>query len=403
MEQTDTIGLLTRQASVWGRLATTAVAHMTEHLYVGIITVVLPVMATALGLNMAQAGLLVSARSLVAALSNMPSGLLADMINRRSLLLGLSLIVIGLSSFLMSFAPDFWTLLALMAFGAIGAGSFHPQSLAILSASYRDRRALALGVHDSSGSLGEILAPLTIGTLLTFMDWRATLQIWAIPGLAVGLLYALLCAETNGSPLPRTRLGRSLWRDVLTNQTVLGMLLISVFRTMGQTALMAFLPLYLTLKLKLSVGTMGMYVSTLFLFAGIAPSFSGWVSDRVGRAPMIVTGSLISAIAIGAIPFLSPGMPLVVGCAVIGTMLWALRPVVFAAAMEVAPPELAGTVVGFLYTGNMGLSSLAPILAGVIADAYGLSVALTLIGTFPLLACFIALSPLVTRGERQPV
>jgi len=158
MEQTDTIRLLSRQASVWGRLATTAVAHMTEHLYVGIITVVLPVMATALGLSMAQAGLLVSARSLVAGLSNMPSGLLADMINRRSLLLGLSLVVIGLSSFLMSFAPDFWTLLLLMAFGAVGAGSFHPQSLAILSASYRDRRALVLGVHDSSGSLAKSLA-----------------------------------------------------------------------------------------------------------------------------------------------------------------------------------------------------------------------------------------------------
>ena len=401
MEQTDTIRLLSRQASVWGRLATTAVAHMTEHLYVGIITVVLPVMATALGLSMAQAGLLVSARSLVAGLSNMPSGLLADMINRRSLLLGLSLVVIGLSSFLMSFAPDFWTLLLLMAFGAVGAGSFHPQSLAILSASYRDRRALVLGVHDSSGSLGEVLAPLTIGTLLTFMDWRRTLQIWAIPGLAVGLLYALFGAETNGSPMPREKLGRSLWRDVLTNRTVLGMLLISIFRTMGQTALMAFLPLYLTLNLKLSVGTMGMYISTLFLFAGIAPSFSGWISDRVGRAPMIVAGSLLSAVAIAAIPHLSPGISLGAGCAVIGTMLWALRPVVFAAAMEVTPPELSGTVVGFLYTGNMGLSAIAPILAGLIADGYGLSVALTFIGIFPLLACAIVISPLVETARSR--
>jgi MFS family permease len=402
MEQADT-QTLAQQESTWNRLITTAFAHMTEHLYVGIITVVLPVMATSLGLNMAQAGLLVSARSLVAGLSNVPSGLLADMANKRSLLLGLSLIVVGLSSFLMSFAPDFWTLLALMAFGAVGAGSFHPQSLAILSASYRDRRALALGVHDSSGNLGEVLAPLTIGTLLTYMDWRSTLQIWAVPGLTVGLLYALFCAETNGSPLPRERFGRSLWRDVLTNRTVLGMLLISVFRTMGQTALLAFLPLYLTLELKLSVGTMGMYISTLFLFAGIAPSFSGWVSDRVGRAPMIIAGSLASAIAIAVVPFLSPGISLVVGCAAVGTMLWALRPVVFAAAMEVTPPQLAGSLVGFLFTGNMGLSFVAPIAIGFVADAYGLTMALALIGTFPLMACVITLSPLLAPEKRPSV
>lgn len=137
MEQATILQTLPLQHAGWGRLATTSVAHMTEHLYVGIITVVLPVMATALGLNMAEAGLLVSARSLVAGLSNFPSGLLADLINRRSLLLGLSLILIGLSSFLMSFAANFWTLLFLMALGSIGAGSFHPQSLSILSSVYR--------------------------------------------------------------------------------------------------------------------------------------------------------------------------------------------------------------------------------------------------------------------------
>lgn len=70
MEQTETSQTLRLQAPAWGRLATTSVAHLTEHLYVGINTVVLPVMATALGMSMAQAGFLISARSLVAGLLN---------------------------------------------------------------------------------------------------------------------------------------------------------------------------------------------------------------------------------------------------------------------------------------------------------------------------------------------
>jgi len=61
MEQTETLQrVIVRQASVWGRLAATAVAHMTEHLYIGIITVALPVITSAMGLTMAQAGSLVS-------------------------------------------------------------------------------------------------------------------------------------------------------------------------------------------------------------------------------------------------------------------------------------------------------------------------------------------------------
>jgi MFS transporter, FSR family, fosmidomycin resistance protein len=386
--------------AVWGRLATTCVAHMTEHLYVGINTVVLPVMATALGMNMAQAGFLVSIRSLVAGLSNLPSGLLADLINRRSLLLGISLILLGLSSLLMSFAPNYWTLVAFMGLGAVGAGSFHPQSLTILSAAYRERRALALGVHDSSGNLGEVIAPLTIGTILTFMDWRTTLQIWAIPGLAVGVLYALFCAEITASDAaPRAKFKRSLWQDVITNRAVFAMFLISAFRAMGQMSLLAFLPLYLTLDLKLPVGMMGFYISLLFFFGGIAPSISGYVSDRIGRRPMMIWASALSAASIASLPFLPPGLALSVGCAGVGMLLWALRPIIFAAAMEAAPPQVGGSLVGFIYTGNMGLSFIAPITSGIIADSYGLAAALALVGVFPLLACAVAISPLWASGS----
>lgn len=374
---------------------------MTEHLYVGIITVVLPVIATALGMNMAQAGFLVSTRSLAAGLSNVPSGLLADLINRRSLLLGLSLILLGVSSLLMSFAVNYWVLLAFMVLGAVGAGSFHPQSLTILSAAYRERRAFALGVHDSSGNLGEVVAPLTIGTVLTFIDWRSTLQVWAVPGLAVGLLYALFCSEIRApESVSRATFKRALWHDVVANRAVFALFLISVFRAMGQTSLLAFLPLYLTLGLKLPVGAMGFYISLLFFFAGIAPSLSGYLSDRIGRAPLMIWGSALSAASIAVLPSLAQGIALGVGCAAVGTLLWALRPVIFAAAMEAAPAEMGGSLVGFIYTGNMGLSFIAPIVAGFVADAYGLAAALSLIGIFPLFACLVAIgSPMTGRSR----
>jgi len=57
MAQIGIAQALAIQASTWGRLIATCVAHMTEHLYMGVITVVLPVMAPALGLSMSQVGL----------------------------------------------------------------------------------------------------------------------------------------------------------------------------------------------------------------------------------------------------------------------------------------------------------------------------------------------------------
>jgi MFS family permease len=273
---------------------------------------------------------------------------------------------------------------------AIGAGGFHPQSLSILSARYPDHRGLALGVHDSTGNLGEILGPATIGILLGMMDWRGTLAVWAVPGLAVGAAYALFAAELHTNKLSRRHLGRAFYRDIVTNRAVLVVFLISVFRTMGQTALLPVLSFYLYQSLGLSSGAVGLYFSIMLLFAAAAPSFSGWVGDRLGRKPMLVWGLVISAFSIAALPLLPAGVPLALGLAVAGVALWALRPIIFASAMEVVPREIAGTLVGFLFTGNMGLSFISPLAAGIVADSYGMSAGLAFIGLFPLLGCVVA-------------
>lgn len=97
-------------------------------------------------------------------------------------MLGVCIGMIGLASLGLSTVSSFSLLLIFMGLSGLGGGGFHPQSLAILSASYPDRRAFALGVHDSSANLGEVLGPLTIGLLLNFFDWRTTLQIWRFQG-----------------------------------------------------------------------------------------------------------------------------------------------------------------------------------------------------------------------------
>ena len=373
---------------------------MTEHVYIGVQTVALPVIAAAMGFSMTQAGLLVSTRYFVAGLTNLPSGFLADATKRRSTLLGLCLAFLGLGSLLMSFAPTYWPLLIFMGISGIGTGGFHPQSISILSSAYKERRAFALGIHDSAANLGEVIAPLTIGALLSLTDWRTTLQIWALPGLLVGISYALFFPEQNRVVEHASRAQGSFWRDVVKDRSVLAMFFVSVFRTLGQSATTVFLPLYMTIYLKLPVATMGFYISTVFFFAGISPTFSGWAADKIGRIPLIVVGSTLAGLAIMAIPHLAPGIPLGIGCGLVGGLLWALRPVVFAAAMEVAPPNLAGRTVGFLYSGNMGLSFIAPLSAGLIADAYGLPTALTFIGVFPLLASVVPLAMLREKLRR---
>jgi MFS family permease len=125
----------------------------------------------------------------------------------------------------------------------------------------------------------------------------------------------------------------------------------------------------------------------------------GWVSDRIGHKLLIIVFSFLSVVTIVAIPYLGSGLVLALGLGVLGALLWALRPVIVTAAIFAAPAELSGSIVAFIFGANMSVSFLAPIMAGLIADAYGLTAALLSIAVFPLLASVVALMVLKTRRK----
>ena len=401
MSKLESAETLDASFSGWGRLAANSAAHMTEHLFNAVTAVILPIITSSLGLSLSQAGALASARTLMAGVASFPSGFFADLAERRNLLLGLCITMIGLACLGLSLAGSFAVLLVFMALGGIGGGGFHPQSLSILTARYREKRAFALGVHDSSANLGEVVGPLGLGLLLSFVDWRTALQIWAIPGVLIGLLYGFLGGEGDVAVKRPKDYGRSLWEDVFTNKAVFGLVVVSTFRSMGQTALAAFLPLYLSLELKLSAGRTGAYMSTLFLFAGAAPAIVGWISDRWGHKLLIVVFSFMSTAAILAIPYSGSGIVLAFALGALGILLWALRPVIVTAAITTAPQQLSGSIVAFIFGANMSVSFLAPVMAGLVADAYGLTTAVLSIAVFPFFAAVVAVLILKAAGENR--
>ncbi|MBI2369352.1 MAG: MFS transporter [Deltaproteobacteria bacterium] len=386
------------EAAGYRTLALAACTHLCEHLYVGVITIILPVIAAAMGLSLAQVGLLVSVRSLGGGVLNLPSGFLADVWGRRKALLSTALLLIGLGFLFMSFAGGYWQLMLFMTLGSLGVGMYHPQAMSILSDTYKTRRGFALGFHDTGGNTGEIMAPLATGLLLTTLSWQGTLRVWAVLPLAMAVAFFALARTSEQRRLSRGDIGRLFRSGVLRNAQIRHMVALSVLRTMAQTAFVAFLPLYLTNQLHMGIGLVGFYLSVLFFAGSVSPSFAGWISDRMGRLPCLLAGLFITAVCIFMLPALPPGLALGTGLIVLGVAMYALRPVIFATAMESAPPEVGATIVGVLFTGNMGFSFLSPLIAGLLGDRFGLSLSLASIGVFPLAAAGVVTWHLL-RGE----
>ena len=218
------------------------------------------------------------------------------------------------------------------------------------------------------------------------------MQIWAIPGLSIGLLYALFGAEGES----RRRRGRAtiaarLWEDVIKNKAVFGLVAVSTLRAMGQTALAVFLPLYLSLHLKLSAGVAAAYMSILFLFAGIAPAFVGWISDRFGHQSLIIVFSFLSFATIVAIPFLGSGLLLAGGLGALGALSGRFRPVDRFGGDGSCSAGAFGQYRGAHLRREYGSFISSAGFAGLIADAYGLPAALHAIAVFPLIAAVVTL------------
>lgn len=107
---------------------------------------------------------------------------------------GIFCLVAGL--LLSSFTTALWQLLLIYALLMAGAnalaGALFSQTLA--ARWFRGRRGLALGLSSIGSSIGALIFPLLVSTLLGVMDWRQTMQLLAlvIPLIALPLMLLIV-------------------------------------------------------------------------------------------------------------------------------------------------------------------------------------------------------------------
>ena len=187
--------------------------HLITHWYPATFYVLLPIIGKELGLTYTQIGLIISLQHLVGAISNLPGGMLVDAVGRKGYLMAISLFWVGFPYLLIAFLPpSYATLLICISLVGIGNNLWHPTAIPTLANRYPANKGLVLSVHGMGGNLGEALAPLCIGVLLTWMSWRSALIINVVPGAVMAVLIlvflgAFTVASNRGKPddAPRSR------------------------------------------------------------------------------------------------------------------------------------------------------------------------------------------------------
>jgi len=347
-----------------GLLAWFSMGHLANDWAPSTIWIIAPAIAVTMDLSPAEVGLLITIAHFGAALGYLPAGVLADRVADRGRLLLITFWWVAFGYLAASFAPGYWTLTLMLAVAGLGDTAWHPIATGVLAQSLPQRRAHALGIHGMTGIFAEVLAPISVGFLLAWFDWRVALQISTIPAILMGVAFFRVAGSVPRSPHHAISLAdlRSLWSvwRVPRGLSVIGM--ISVYN-MSLLAILSMAPLFLQQVHGLSLAQTGVVFSAMVLSGALVQPAIGRLSDTAGRKPVFIAGTVAAGITCMAIAWSTTLVAAVLAMIAAVAALYGIRSSVLASAIEFGERREA-TTLGLTFMLLDGVGALGAGLAG---------------------------------------
>ena len=368
--------------------------HGATHWLLATFYVVLPFLAKDLGLSYAQAGALVSLFHAAAFIANLGSGAVVDIAGKRIIVQALSLIIGALALIAVGWSAGLAGLFLPIILIGLTNNLWHPAAISFLSRAFPNTRGFALSIHTLGATFGDMLAPIAVGGLLSFLTWRESTVLSALPVFAVAAVLMLTLREDSetaiqGSTKERSRSYISGVADLLRDRAVLSLCLMAGFRSMTQNGLLFFIPLYLVSVLKVSPVTLGFAMAGLQAGGILAGPIAGAWSDRAGRQPIVFICLAATTVAIAGFAFVTSLPAFLALVIVLGFALFSVRPVIHSWTMDLADDKMAGTAVSVLFGAQTAFTLAVPTVGGMIADEWGLHTVFYLLAATSLIATVI--------------
>ena len=361
----------------------TMLAHPIFHAYELVIPVFVVIWIDAFSTTPAVLGVVVGASYALIGLGALPSGMLADHISSKRLVI-LCMLGMGGSFVLVSSASTLPVLaIALLVWGA-AASIYHPASLALISRSAKERGAV-FAYHGAAGNVGVAVGPLLATVLLAFFGWRTVALILVAPA-ALAVLFALRLEfdETAGSAVRGSEIDgdggiqsvaefvsgtRLLFTGGFVVVFVIG-ILYGIYYRGAFTFLpdiLADLPLFDPVWLAGREFEPSQYVySGLLLLGGIGQYAGGKLVDRVRVEHAIVSNYVVlMVIGVTFIPAANAGLvPLLIVAGLLGFFVFMIAPINQEAISKYSNPDVRGLSFGYTYTAIFGVGAVGSTIAG---------------------------------------
>ncbi len=334
----------------------------------------------------------------------LPAGFLADRVGPR-ILITVGILGVAVAGVLVGLSQTFVMLLVCLVIMGLLAGGYHPAATPLISRSIPEQqRGRALGFHLIGGNASFFLGPIIAGATASIWGWRGSFLWLALPTAIFGLYFfwylrrydikkQVADAETpiveDTPPVPGNK------------RRLIAFLVMSVLGGGAGMSIMAFLTLYARDILGASDQTAASLLSIVF-FSGLwAGPVGGYVSDKIGSVPIIITTSLLSGVLVYLVQFPPLGFGFYAVLFIIGVNNAFRMPVSEVFIMSQASAKHRSTVYGIYYfTMQYTGAVFAPVM-GWIIDNYGFSVCFNIAAVTSLVVT-LACAYFLRGGRRQP-
>lgn len=366
-------------------------SHALIHVFSASLAPLFPLIRAEFGLSYTAVGIVTFILSMCWAFSGIPAGIVSDKTDRIRVIL-YTFLFVGIFSIAMVLVSTFLGVLLLLVFLFLSMGFFHPPVYSYLSDRYPRKKGKIVGIFETGGSVGVLVAPLVAGVVGFHLGWRYVYTFWAIPAFATAYLFSRFPLKSKLRSVKRDKDNKKKTREKSLPRTGLFHYphLKAIYLVQGLFGFIvggsiSFLPLYLTDVHGLAVSTAGGMLA-LFLAGGlIGKIIGGRCSDIWNPRRIIGLGFLITSFFLILIPFVPRFFLIPVLLLPAGIVFFMTMPGLFLLTAEIKTPNL-GMAYGVQFLSMSGFGACSKILCGVIGDLVGLGYIFFLLAAVAFLA-----------------
>jgi FSR family fosmidomycin resistance protein-like MFS transporter len=360
-----------------------SLGHLITDIYQSALPAILPFLKENLSLSYTMAGVILLAANFTSSLIQPLFGYLSDR-QEKAFLLPLGCLCAGVGFSLLSFPSSYALIIMLVIISGFGIASYHPEGYKTAHFFTGEKRVTGMAIFAVGGNVGFALGPIIAIYIIKYMGF-SSLPIIIIPSVAFVALIIFYWRDIYITEIKKDKAADGEVTHERRKGAYLSLsmvIAIVIMRSWTQMGLMSYIPFYYINHLKGDPLYAGKLVFVLLLGGVIGTLGGAPLADRWGHKRYLILSMFLSTLILPLI-FIVDGYMLFVVLALLGMTLISTFTVTVVMAQQLLPKNLgvaSGLMVGFA----IGAGGICVTLLGVIADHFGVPVALKSIMILPL-------------------